>query len=504
MATNYNNGKDKDKDKGLGTNSRDLVRCDSANSNTSFQTINPPYLLLLGEAGSLCCAKLGFFDTFDDTFNNNFKFEGNAFDIIVFQSADGRLFQNSEFLVTFDGKRPDDFATDVAGGGSCRKTVLEIRRGESTVWFPIDRLKNNRSSSDSWVDEAASIRNNNKYNKSSPWSGSGSEDFTSSPCICCRPIHQRVSPFPPGMTMDESSALQSGGDECEISGRLAEFLLPGRNPIRYLLVQDDKIIGVARANIYLWSYQDRIVISDIDGTITKSNARGVVDTLLTEKFQYCHNGVCQLLTRLSDRPCIQIAYLTSRPIALASATRRFLENMTQQNTQGSNQLLPPGPLLGFGGTFSELLKMELYSKTTHHFKSGVLRSQIVKPFRHACAAAEVEESTNSESSSSSVFVAGFGNSWMDVQAYHMSGIELNKIFLINKKSHICVFNKKRSFQEKMVQNDDKENESSPLTTVDIPMSREWYQTQVGTMFQQGYADVGLTSHVWDEDHESSR
>jgi hypothetical protein len=70
----------------------------AANSNMSFQTINPPYLLLLGEADSLCCAKLGFFDTFDDTFSNNFKFEGNAFDTIIFQSADGRLFQNSEFL----------------------------------------------------------------------------------------------------------------------------------------------------------------------------------------------------------------------------------------------------------------------------------------------------------------------------------------------------------------------------------------------------------------------
>jgi hypothetical protein len=93
---------------------------------------------------------------------------------------------------------------------------------------------------------------------------------------------------------------------------------------------------------------------------------------------------------------------------------------------------------------------------------------------------------------------------MDVQAYHMSGIELSKIFLINKKSHICVFNKKRPLQEKMVQNDGKDDEVSPLTTADIPMSREWYQTQVGTMFQQGYSDVGLTSHLWDKYNESSR
>jgi len=28
------------------------------------------------------------------------------------------------------------------------------------------------------------------------------------------------------------------------------------------------------ADIYLWDYQDKIIISDFDGTITKSNLRG--------------------------------------------------------------------------------------------------------------------------------------------------------------------------------------------------------------------------------------
>jgi phosphatidate phosphatase PAH1 len=52
------------------------------------------------------------------------------------------------------------------------------------------------------------------------------------------------------------------------------------------------------------------VVSDIDGTITKSNARGVIDTIFTENYQYCHEGICNLLSNLAEQPNTQIMYVS--------------------------------------------------------------------------------------------------------------------------------------------------------------------------------------------------
>jgi hypothetical protein len=57
--------------------------------------------------------------------------------------------------------------------------------------------------------------------------------------------------------------------------------------------------GVAYANIFLWSANDNIVISDIDGTITQSNAGGIYDTILTERYTHCHKAVCQFFSHLA-------------------------------------------------------------------------------------------------------------------------------------------------------------------------------------------------------------
>lgn len=225
-------------------------------------------------------------------------------------------------------------------------------------------------------------------------------------------------------------------------------------------------MGIANANIFLWKQSDSVVVSDIDGTITVSNARGILGTIITNQYtKVCHVGICNILSTLSSSS--QIVYVTSRPIALVNQTRQFLSSLKQ-----GNKTLPDGPLLGFGGNLHQLLLMELVSKTTQKFKTGKLWQQIVQPFRRA---------TNNDPDSP-VFVAGFGNNFMDMQSYHAVGMDLDRIFKINKKSQIITF--------------DKPNMTSPQSnSVELAFHpHQWYKDRIGTKYD-GYTDPRLISRL---------
>ena len=246
---------------------------------------------------------------------------------------------------------------------------------------------------------------------------------------------------------------------------LAKMLKPGKNHIRYLFRNDKRVLGMAHAAIFLWSDQDRVVVCDVDGTITKSNVRGIVDSILTEKYDHVHHRVCRFLSSLKcgadqrqelapeESSRINFVYLSSRPLFIADSTRRFLSCLRQPleesekvNLQKSNVILdsqendtiidpqlqhhqlPEGPLIGFGGKLSEVLHMELISHTVHLFKASQLHHQVVTPFCNV--------SLNPAEKHKSLFVAGFGNTLMDVQGYHMAGMSLEQIYLIDKSSRI--------------------------------------------------------------------
>ncbi len=252
---------------------------------------------------------------------------------------------------------------------------------------------------------------------------------------------------------------------------LGRCLSHGRNPVRYLLMNEDKIIGVANANIFLWSHQDKVLISDIDGTITKSNAGGIYDTILTERYSHCHEEVCQFFSTVATEKQIQVLYVTSRPISLASRTRKFLDNLRQQNHR-----LPEGPVLGFRGNIAQLLIMELVSYQTHHFKAEILWNNVVEPFRKAGL-------------TQGIFQAAFGNTVMDVQAYSMVAVPLSRTYLI-KNSKIHSFDK----------NGDEEFLNLTTSTKNSPtawkseMPRGWYHQKMGTTFE-GYGDPRLREHI---------
>lgn len=237
----------------------------------------------------------------------------------------------------------------------------------------------------------------------------------------------------------------SGPDDHAVSAlTLLAKLAPGRHRARYLLLNDDNVVVAgAPMHVHRWSSADRVSVVDIDGTITRSNLRGVVDTILTSEYRHCHTGVCDFLTSLSSR----IVYLTSRPIALANTTAKFLKELRQVNAQ-----LPAGALLGFAGTLGEVLYMELVSKSVHQFKAAALEHQVRRPFRQVGV--------------DHVLQAGFGNTLMDVEAYHQAGLRGDQIYLIDKQSRIYC--------------------------LDRPHAKLWHRR--GTSFH-GYDDLELSVHV---------
>jgi phosphatidate phosphatase LPIN len=87
----------------------------------------------------------------------------------------------------------------------------------------------------------------------------------------------------------------------------------------------------------VWDSLDHIVVSDIDGTITKSDALGHVFTMIVR--DWTHLGVAKLYTDIAKNG-YKIMYLTSRAIGQADSTRDYLKGVKQSNYQ-----LPEGPVI---------------------------------------------------------------------------------------------------------------------------------------------------------------
>jgi phosphatidate phosphatase PAH1 len=69
--------------------------------------------------------------------------------------------------------------------------------------------------------------------------------------------------------------------------------------------------------------------------------------------------------------------------------------------------------------------MELLPHSVHEFKSRALQS-VVKLWKRVTSG---RDDVNP-------FWAGIGNTYMDAQAYHQGGMDLDQIYIIDKKSQI--------------------------------------------------------------------
>ncbi|CAJ2641002.1 phosphatidate phosphatase LPIN3 [Trifolium pratense] len=167
------------------------------------------------------------------------------------------------------------------------------------------------------------------------------------------------------------------------------------------------------AQIYLWQWNARIVISDVDGTITKSDVLGQFMPLVG--VDWSQTGVAHLFSAVKENG-YQLLFLSARSISQAYITRQFLLNLKQDG-----KVLPEGPVvISPDGLFPSLYR-EVIRRVPHEFKIACLET-IKALFPADC----------------NPFYAGFGNRDTDEISYLKVGIPLGKIFIINPKGEIVV------------------------------------------------------------------
>ncbi|XP_064484898.1 phosphatidate phosphatase LPIN3-like isoform X3 [Ornithodoros turicata] len=165
-------------------------------------------------------------------------------------------------------------------------------------------------------------------------------------------------------------------------------------------------------HIYLWKHDDKIVISDIDGTITKSDVLGHILPILGK--DWAQSGVAKLFTKIRNNG-YQFLYLSARAIGQAHLTREYLRSIRQ-----GDLWLPDGPLLLSPTSLINALHREVIEKKPEEFKISCLR----------------DIQTLFNSIPENPFYSGFGNKINDTLAYRAVGIPVSRIFTINHRGEL--------------------------------------------------------------------
>jgi len=212
---------------------------------------------------------------------------------------------------------------------------------------------------------------------------------------------------PPGTAGDPNrnyaKTLRLTSDQLKALG-----LKPGPNPMSFTVNR-----ATCQAYMYLWRYDVPIVISDIDGTITKSDALGHVLNMIGR--DWTHIGVAKLYTEIVNNG-YNIMYLTSRSVGQADTTRAYLNGVAQEGYR-----LPRGPTIMSPDRTIAALRRELYIRKPEVFKMACLR-----------------DIKNLFGANRTPFYAGFGNRLTDALSYRSVSIPSIRIFTINSYAEISL------------------------------------------------------------------
>ncbi|XP_017278417.2 zgc:123305 isoform X3 [Kryptolebias marmoratus] len=165
------------------------------------------------------------------------------------------------------------------------------------------------------------------------------------------------------------------------------------------------------AAIYLWNWDDRVIISDIDGTITKSDALGHILPQFGK--DWTHKGIAKLYHKIHQNG-YKFLYCSARAIGMAAITKGYLQWVNDQGI-----VLPKGPVLLAPSSLFSALHREVIEKKPEIFKIACL-SDIRDLFNPL----------------SQPFYAAFGNRTNDAFAYKQVGVSEARIFTVNPKGEL--------------------------------------------------------------------
>ncbi|KOC09468.1 lipin Smp2 [Aspergillus flavus AF70] len=211
------------------------------------------------------------------------------------------------------------------------------------------------------------------------------------------------SPTPGETTRNYAKTLRLTSDQLK-----ALNLKPGANDMSFSVNR-----ATCTATMYLWNGNTPIVISDIDGTITKSDALGHVLNMIGR--DWTHAGVAKLYTDIVNNG-YNIMYLTSRSVGQADTTRAYIYGVNQDGYR-----LPKGPVITSPDRMIAALRREIYLRKPEVFKMACLRDIL-----------------NLFNGKENPFYAGFGNRLTDALSYRSVNIPSTRIFTINSNAEVSL------------------------------------------------------------------
>jgi len=187
-------------------------------------------------------------------------------------------------------------------------------------------------------------------------------------------------------------------------------LKQGMNLLEYEVVTGGGSIVNTEATVFLLNSTQKIVVTDIDGTITKSNFRGFILPALGIS-DWKHDGIVELYSKIEDEGYMFL-YLTSRAVGQSDSTKQYINSLREGGYR-----MPAGPLMMQLNSVVDTLKTEVIDQDPEVQKIAKLsRLQALFP--------------------TSPLYAGYGNQDSDIRAYTALNIDFNRIFVMDKASNI--------------------------------------------------------------------
>ncbi|KAJ3595591.1 hypothetical protein NHX12_004894 [Muraenolepis orangiensis] len=185
------------------------------------------------------------------------------------------------------------------------------------------------------------------------------------------------------------------------SSQIASLKLKeGPNDVTFSITTQYQGTCRCEGTIYLWNWDDKVIISDIDGTITKSDVFGQILPQLGK--DWTHQGIAKLYHSVAENG-YKFLYCSARAIGMADMTRGYLQWVNDGGT-----ILPRGPLM-----------LEVIEKKPEIFKIECLT-----------------DIKNLFLLNKQPFHAAFGNRTNDVFAYKEVGVPVCRIFTVNPKGEL--------------------------------------------------------------------
>lgn len=141
-------------------------------------------------------------------------------------------------------------------------------------------------------------------------------------------------------------------------------LKDGKNEVSFVV--HSRLQGEQKltCNCYLWNYDAKVIISDVDGTITRSDFLGHVLPLFGK--DWTHKGIVEFFNNIYSNG-YKILYLSARALCQSESTKKYLTTLTQENLH-----LPEGPIMLSPDGLMTSFKREVIDRTPQKFKIACL------------------------------------------------------------------------------------------------------------------------------------